>query len=386
MNLQIKALLLLSFLWRCITSVQAQTVLQQENNLFRDGDAVLKQELHYKHPGRSGKNVIWDFSELALLNRGYQEQYIGSIDTLLTRITPTSKYKYKLVGNSLFCIGYKTPTLQIKYLLPELYCRYPMYYGDSIFSLYYGEGKYSHTVNVSTYGRSIKKVDASGTIIIPDGDTLTNVLRIYDSLHIGQCFSAYQDILSCGDSTRYSSDSILYRLSHDSITWQVDSYRWYAPGYRYPIFETIHTSIISTGVPTRHFNRSYYYPPEEQKYLPEDNENMNIRDSIIMWETSNPSPIFNSLKDSKMKQNYVFNHYIDEEENTLRIELLLKEDASVELLLCSLVGYCLEHKRYNSASQGIHIEYFNISSLAPGNYLLSLIVNDEIRNIKITIK
>lgn len=81
MNLQIKALLLLSFLWRCIISVQAQTVLQQENNLFRDGDAVLKQELHYKHPGRSGKNVIWDFSELALLNRGYQEQYIGSIDT-----------------------------------------------------------------------------------------------------------------------------------------------------------------------------------------------------------------------------------------------------------------------------------------------------------------
>ena len=137
MNNTIKALLLLLFLGVCIITTHAQTVLQQKTHLAREGDVTLKQELQYKSPGRNGRNVIWDFSELSVSNSGYQESFTGSLDSILIKVSPRSKYEYRLVGDSLSSVGYETPTLQIKYLLPELHCRCPMFFGDSIFSLYY---------------------------------------------------------------------------------------------------------------------------------------------------------------------------------------------------------------------------------------------------------
>lgn len=363
--------------------MQGQTTLLQNTHLFREGDVILKQELQYKSPGRSGSNVVWDFSELSVLDAGYREYFTGSPDSILLKVSPRSRYEYKMTGDSLLCIGYQTSILQIKYLLPELYCRYPMLYGDSISSLYYGEGKYSHTLNMAMYGISTQRADAYGTVLLPDGDTLTHVLRIRESAHIGQRLSSYSDILSCGNNNHYSADSLHYRLSHDSVTWQTDTYRWYASGYRYPVFETVQTSIITSNAPTRHFYRSYYYPLEEQMYLPKDGVNINIRERLAMKEAPTIQSPHDSSKDSSMRQDYTYNYFIDENGRTLQVELLLENSFNIELLLCSLSGYCIEKKQYDSISSGLYRESFNISSLPPGNYLLSIIVNGCIHSEKI---
>lgn len=383
MSITIRTVLLLLFLWGCRLIVQGQTVLLQNTHLSREGDVILKQELQYKSPGRSGSNVMWDFSELSVLDTGYREYFTGSPDSIFMKVSPRSRSEYKMTGDSLFCIGYQTPTLQIKYLLPELYRRYPMFYGDSILSLYYGEGKYSHILNMAVYGISTQRADAYGTVLLPDGDTLTHVLRIRESAHIGQRLSSYSDILSCGNDSHYSADSLHYRLSHDSITWQTDTYRWYASGYRYPVFETIQTAIITLGAPARHFYRSYYYPLKEQIYLPKDGVNMNIRERMAMKEASTIQSSHNSSKDSSIKQDYTYNYFIDENDRTLQVELLLEKSFNIELLLCSLSGYCIEKKQYDSISSGLYRESFNISSLPPGNYLLSIIVNGCIHSEKI---
>lgn len=379
MNITIRNILLFLFLWGCRLMVQGQTVLLQNTHLPREGDVILKQELQYKSPGRSGSNVIWDFSELSVLDTGYREYFTGSPDSILMKVSPRSRSEYKMTEDSLFCIGYQTSTLQIKYLLPELYRHYPMFYRDSISSLYYGEGKYSHTLNMAVYGISTQQADAYGTILLPDGDTLTHVLRIRESTHASQRLSSYSDILSCGNDSHYSTDSLHYRLSHDSITWQTDTYRWYASGYRYPVFETVQTSIITSATPTRHFYRSYYYPLKEQIYLPKDRVNMNIRERIAMKKNSivSPSP------DSFIKQDYTYNYFIDENGNTLQIELLSGGGSDVELALCSLAGYCIEKKQYVSIPSGLHKASFNISSLSSGNYLLSVIVDGNIHSEKI---
>ena len=36
---------------------------------LRAGDVISKQQVEYKDPGRSGKDVLWDFSQLDPVNR-----------------------------------------------------------------------------------------------------------------------------------------------------------------------------------------------------------------------------------------------------------------------------------------------------------------------------
>ena len=36
---------------------------------LRAGDVISKQQVEYKDPGRSSKNVLWDFSQLDPVNR-----------------------------------------------------------------------------------------------------------------------------------------------------------------------------------------------------------------------------------------------------------------------------------------------------------------------------
>ena len=64
MDFKVKSQLLPLLFSGGMAAAQAQTVLQQDTHMFREGDVILKQEVQYKSPGRSGKNVVWDFSEL----------------------------------------------------------------------------------------------------------------------------------------------------------------------------------------------------------------------------------------------------------------------------------------------------------------------------------
>ena len=106
---------------------------------------------------------------------------------------------------------------------------------------------------------------------------------------------------------------------------------------------------------------------------------MNIRERMAMKKNSivSPSP------DSFIKQDYTYNYFIDENGNTLQIELLSGGGSDVELALCSLAGYCIEKKQYVSIPSGLHNASFNISSLSSGNYLLSVIVDGSIHSEKI---
>lgn len=218
-----------------MAAAQAQTVLQQDTHMFREGDVILKQEVQYKSPGRSGKNVVWDFSELTPLENEYRESY-DRMDSLFTCSGMNATYQYRFSGDSLLCVGYFNQLLQVRHLLPELIMHYPLTYSDSICSFYYGEGKYSHTLNLAVYGETVRKADAEGILFLPDGEVLSDVLRVHESVRTGQRIASSPAILSFGETSSYSKDSLIYHLTHDSITWRVDTYRWYAPGYRYPGF------------------------------------------------------------------------------------------------------------------------------------------------------
>ena len=50
--------------------------ITRENNSVRNGDEIIKQQMQYKDPGRSGENVIWDFSMLKAVNPKYKLTFV----------------------------------------------------------------------------------------------------------------------------------------------------------------------------------------------------------------------------------------------------------------------------------------------------------------------
>lgn len=375
----------LIFLLGCcfhILTGHAQTILNESTSLFRPGDVIVKQELQYKVPGSSGKDAVWDFSELSHLESEYTERFVGKIDSSLICLGGDEGYKYKLSGDSLFCIGYQTPTLYIDYLLPELRQIYPTSYKDSVHSFYYGEGVYSQTLPITVYGEVTHVADAEGMLLLPDGDSLKNVLRIRSTAHIGQRMSAFTSVYANGDTSRYSIDSLVYRLQNDKITWEVTTYKWYAPGYRYPLFETVQNEIVSSSGSRPHFNRSYYFPPAEQDYLSEDAPNREIRTNRILQEEHLRSEHAQNKKSLTGNENYACDYSIDTNQ-MLHVNYRLAETATVELYLYSSNGYTLWHKQFAELPSGTYAADYDLSSLTPGTYLLAFLVNGELHTEKI---
>lgn len=366
-------------------SGNSQPPLSESTSLFRPGDVIVKQELQYKAPGRGGRDAVWDFSELSFLGSEYTERFVGRIDSCLMSLGGNDGYKYKLSGDSLFCIGYQTPTLRIDHLLPELRQVYPTAYKDSVHSFYYGEGVYSQTLPITVYGETTRVADGIGTLLLPDGDSLKNVLRIRGTARIGQRMSPFTSIYANGDSSRYSTDSLLYRLQNDEVTWEVTTYQWYAPGYRYPLFETVQNKIVRSSGSKRHFNRSYYFPPVDQHYLSHDASNQEIRAELAYREERTPPEEAHGKRSLNGTENFTYDYSLGAD-RLLNVSYRLGEASTVEFYLYTTSGYTLWHKHFSDLSPGNHAVDYDLSSLDPGTYLFTFVVNGERYTEKISTK
>ena len=76
----------------------------------------------------------------------------------------------------------------------------------------------------------------------------------------------------------------------------VDTYKWYAAGYRYPIFETVTTGNLRDNGKLPYFSTAFYYPPTDHEYLDNDEENKKIQERLRSEVSNNDE---NGNKDSK---------------------------------------------------------------------------------------
>lgn len=75
-----------------VLSLYAQ--LNADHNSLRSGDVIIKQQVQYKDPGKVGENLLWDFSELELINDQYELVYSDA----------------PLIGDSIYVMGYTNLT------------------------------------------------------------------------------------------------------------------------------------------------------------------------------------------------------------------------------------------------------------------------------------
>jgi hypothetical protein len=418
----------------------AETTLTKALYEMRPGDEMHKQQIEYKDPGRKGKNVLWDFSQLKPINKDYRVYNIESnkkrgTDTIdIISIEHQTMYKYSLKGSSLFFEGFENSGSNLILQKPELNLVFPFALGDSISDIYNGHGHYMNTLVLNTEGMFTTVADGLGTLILPEGDTLYNVLRIRSERSYKQ---KTLPIFLEPESKLFINDSIISNLievqatdivdstltnakekakdnvnqslvkdnsllqakknkssvisanksymkslaniikdKRDSIDFCTEVCRWYAPGYRYPIFETIrnksrHKDTKGTkNIEMDDIATAFYFPPSMHKYLENDPENKAILDSLQHLSEE---------KSKKASDELIFDYniYPNPIKTDLKVELLLYKPSSVSLSVYTTYGERIILKDEGFLETGQHSCTINMSRLRIGEYLLVIKVNKQ---------
>lgn len=384
-----------TFILTVFTPVQlfSQYSLESTTHLPRSGDRLLKQEVSYQSPGGTGTGVVWNFSEPAPKDHSnYELRYVSphpGSDTI-TGIEHRTLYHYRLSGDTLFSPGYENSTTQVEYRIPESLLVFPFPYGRSLTTWFGGTGKYCNRLGLDICGKSTVTADAAGLMILPGGDTLRHVLRVHTCRLVFERMNPAPPDPIAGSDTLVSAacyrDSVNRYLSGDSSHYQIDTWRWYAAGYRYPVFESMHSAICKSGVKSTHFTASYYYPPEEQYYgLEGDPENQQMRDSL---ESDCPSMAFKAADPAKGSGGYAcedefVGYACHSNEREVSLDYALKIGSDVTVGLYDIQGRQLSAAQKTFQGAGTYQRRFSLAGLPTGEYLLRITVGGKVYAEKI---
>ncbi|MDR2057038.1 MAG: T9SS type A sorting domain-containing protein [Dysgonamonadaceae bacterium] len=359
-------LLLLSF----PAFVPAQYGLQSGLNMFRPEDVIVKQQVEYKEPGRTGANVLWDFSRLNVVNDEYELVYSAYNDTVIIGTEHLTAYHYALQNDSLLLWGFENQTTKLRNVQPELLLKFPFHYGDTTYSYYYAHGKYGNRLELDAMGSLETVADSYGMMILPSKDTLKQVLRTRTLKYIAE------DTRPIGDNyyekmehpLNLSSDSIRFRIQNDSVVFVVETFRWYEKGYRYPVFETVRSWEQYSGTADYEFlATAFFYPPQEHYYLEEDADNL----ALLANEENNVTDPWAGLN---------YDLYPNPVKNVnLNVEIYLPKNAQGVLLqLRNTMGLIVLDQNLGAYPEGMHSFQVDTWNLPVGNYILDIWLDEKL--------
>lgn len=368
-----------------ILSLPLLAQLNAKYNSLRAGDIIIKQQVKYKDPLFAGKNLVWDFSKLDMVNKEYELSYsapllttndvfiVGSNtyhkkrlnnDELIIGTEHNTMYYFKQSTDSLLLLGHENSVVNQKYLQPLQMIKYPLNYGDKYTHNYNSEGLYSNSIPIATKGSITIHADAYGKILLPTGDTIGPVLRI----------KTEQRII---DITKHSTENNKGKM--------LESYKWYTKAYRYPVFEVVRNVDLNTDSVL--FSTAFYYPLQAHLYLNTDPDNLALLDEL--WNMNEENKDFSktdtidSNHDKSEPDIYVYpNPVID----ILHINYELKQADNVTIRLCYLNGFVEKTINKGFQQSGEHQEQMDCAGLMQGVYIVEIVAGKKTVNQRIVKK
>lgn len=383
---------ILSFSCLFLYSISMLGQLNFSHNSIRPGDEIIKQQVEYKDPGRTGENVIWDFGKLKTINDEYtltytspylfnDSIYILGKDTVDVKDNSISQeqfiigtehntmYYFKQDENQLLLLGHENPTTLLQYVKPVVSMVYPFNYTDKVKGDYQSQGLYSSRIPFSSQGQTNIQADAFGVLVLPSGDTLKHVIRI-------KALQTIEETLTNGND----QESIL--------STSVETYKWYAKGYRYPVFETVRTinpkdSVNREQQNTNDFATAFFFPPQEHLYLDNDKENLAVLDSL--WNIEIGKDIEENVNNSNdnNKSNFSYNFYPNPVVNQLTIDCYLEQPTTLNIAIYSMEGKLLKTIQKPKLDQGMFTEMLDCTNLTKGTYILRIEANNNVYSNKV---
>ena len=250
-------------------------VLTAKHHMPCRTDSLSAYKLPYISVMDSGRNCIWDFSNIStdsaeVINVHY---FAASSDTSQIGLHREHANRYfNYADDTLWLTGYETSHTHVQFLRSIPSIQYPFTYGDSLSGTFFGKGQYCHMYPLSVEGTYSVYADATGRLVLPDV-TVDTALRV----HIVK---------------RYCE------VTRKQNYVDEEHYQWYSPYCRYPLFETTHVQTVN-GNDTVSFASSYYLPQEEdlQELRREEQDSLaEPIDSLITDVTYLPNPVYSDLQ------------------------------------------------------------------------------------------
>ena len=298
-------------------------------------------------------------------------------------VEKNTRYYLEQRNDSLLYWGSENNLTKEVYDRPIMQLHTPLVLGNQYNGLFHGRMSYCERIFSRVFGSWSLSVDAKGMLLVPEGDTLNNVHLVhlhtvkvsipYSHISIQEELKTYVDSIA-----PYTTDSILIGLQ-DSMRHEVtDIYRWYAPGYRYPVLEMVNRK--QKGKTSQ--QEAFYLSPAVLETL-DDAENEALRqhlaDSKDIYSYASVQAGCSDRESPMSRCDVTVNG------NTVKIHFDLIESATVTSFVSDALGMITrQQSQHYSAGSGYEMT-LDCSGLRSGSYALYINANGIVDGYKINL-
>ena len=314
----------------------AQVVFTCINKLPKVREGFVKSSILWNPTLLVGENQYWDLADVEVLDKEKQVECVSSSEAKSGYGLKSghTKFSYSQDANHLYLTKTENKATKVTYEQPELQLFYPCTYKDSISSPIRGKVVCGDKEKGDFWGNVALKVDATGSVLFPNGIRLDSLLRIH---HVKEF--------------NYGNSSV----------W-IDSYRWYSRNIPYPLLEYSETKGEGKLIA-----RSSYYCPTLASMASDSDK---VAEQSHGNKTKDKSSSFFTLHHDELC--YMKNVGKGEVE----VVFALQKKGEVEYSLCLASGIVVFHKKLGTLSAGYYEEKIPLPSIhGDGVYILSYVVN-----------
>lgn len=351
----------------------AQTWTPKGDYKYRSGDKISVYLCFNAAIGDKGENVVWDFSRISSDEQSQAIELSSDYENeaAIAKVVGNTRYYYIQDSCAIRCTGFENNTMRVEYDRPTVAVPFPIAYGNKQEGVFHGIGMYSETLMMRLFGTYSANVDATGTLLLPDGEKLDNVRRIH--IVNKTCAMPYTWINTrkgllkhVNETVPFNSDSISAHINNgtDSVS-EEETYLWYADGYRYPIVETY------IYVNDRKRSRTVYCPPCEQRKM-YDSDNEAIR-ANVRKESDSEDDNANENSDGQYGDSIEFPYRIKQIGNVVTICFNEKPSVQTACLLSSSSGI-VYRRTVVSDSETVALD---CCGLIPGDYIIKVSIGEK---------
>lgn len=321
-------------------------------------DSLQKSQIRYFSPGNGGENKVWDFSQKLKSKETSQIMFTKDSAGVLS-ITEHGRIDYyRTTPDSLILIGSESPLEKRDYAVNKFSKLFPLEYGDSVTMPFRCEGIYCGDHPFREVGTTKVKVDAKGSIVLAENDTVRNVLRVHtiDSYYV------------CMDLDSAALDTA-------RLTQVIDErYEWYLADSEYP--------IIEDATSTTYYNMNVV---GTTKYaccnLP---ENLTA-DYVTQEEESDDEEEQEGFSDGGLQTADIIHYQVETQGKNIIITYDLDEDATIQTIVANHMGMLCQSRQWTQLAEQDYSVNIDCYDLRSGMYILYINVNGKIYSEKVTL-